>query len=260
MLRSFASPSLLIAVTVGAMSFAAPLPALAAEAPPTDPTARAEWLSGQAETAFAEKRFADAIRLYLDAWEAAPAASILYNVAFIYDKRLNDPELAIDYYERAAASSDADAELKAKATARVAQLRGELAKPPDKPPEKPPTKPPATGGSTVAPWIVTASGGALLIGGVIMGVVAKGTESDFSVATSAAEKRELQDSGKSQALVADLLMGTGIIALGTGIVWLIIESGSSSGGASVEPVPETGFRFEPRVIPGGAALVFGGHL
>jgi len=250
----------MVLATVAAFSLAVPAPAFAAEAPPTDPTARAEWLSGQAETAFSERRFADAIRLYLDAWEAAPAASILYNVAFIYDKRLNDPELAIDYYERAAGSADADVELKAKATARVAQLRGDLAKPPDKPPEKPPEKPPTTGDSRVVPWLVTASGGALLVGGVIMGVVAKGTEGDFSEANTAAEKRELQSSGKTQALVADILMGTGIVALGAGIVWLIIDSGSDAGDSSVAPVSETGFRFEPRFIPGGAALVFGGNL
>ncbi len=208
--------------------------------------------------AFSEKRFADAIRLYLDAWEAAPAASILYNVAFIYDKRLSDPELAIDYYERAAASPDADEDLKSKAGARVAALRAELAnKRIDKPKGPDPIEPPPES-SSVAPWIITATGGALLAGGIAMAFVASGTESDFQDADSAAEKRSLQSDGRTQALVADLLMGVGAVGVVTGVIWLIAEGGSSTD-SRVGPVEGT-LRFEPRFIPGGAAFVLGGTL
>ncbi len=260
MLRSLAFTTLsrnaLVAATVSAVTLAAPV--YAADPPPTDPTARAEWLSGQAELAFSEKRFADAIRLYLDAWEAAPAASILYNVAFIYDKRLDDPELAIDYYERAAGSPDADADLKTKAGVRVAALRAQLAnKPIEKPKDPDPITPPPES-SSVAPWIVTATGGALLAGGIAMAFVASSTETDFQAADSAAEKRSLQSDGRTQALVADLLMGVGAVGVATGVIWLIVDSGSSSE-SRVGPV-EGGLRFEPRFIPGGAAFVLGGTL
>jgi len=263
MLRSLASrilPRSHVLVLLAAFTLAAhAAPGRAADGPPTDPTARAEWLSGQAEAAFSERRFADAIRLYLDAWEAAPAASILYNVAFIYDKRLNDPELAIDYYERAAASSDADDDIKVKARTRVVQLRAELAKP-DKPPEKPPEKPKQPKPANPGPWIVTVTGGALLLGGVVMAFIAQGTESDFDAASNAADKRDLQDQGRTEALSADLLMGTGVAAIGVGVVWMLVASGSDDGDANVGPVPESRLRFEPRFIPGGAALVLGGTL
>lgn len=236
--------------------------------PPADPTARAEWLSSQAETAFAEKRFADAIRLYLDAWEASPAASILYNVAFIYDKRLNDPELAIDYYDRAARSADADDDLKGKARARIAALRAERAgdkPPPDKPPpDKPPPdkRPPPepAGGGSVGPWVVAGSGGALLLGGAIMGLIASSTESDFQDAESAADKRALQDQGRTEALVADILMGTGIVAIGAGVVWMILDASSEPGEARVTPLGGGGLSLEPRFIRGGAALSVGGSF
>lgn len=240
-------------------AWAADPPAPADPGPtPTDPTARAEWLSNQAEVAFSEKRFADAIRLYLDAWEAAPAASILYNVAFIYDKRLDDAELAIDYYERAATSPDADDELKTKARARVAALRTQ--KPPiDKPPiDKPPIEPPPDTGSSVGPWIVTATGGALFLGGAVMGFIASSTQSDFESAADADEKRSLQSQGKTEALVADVLMGAGVLAIGVGVVWMIVDSGSSGEGR-VEPVGSNTW-IEPRLVPGGAALVVGGAL
>jgi hypothetical protein len=254
-------PSLVLASSALASFASAPATRAAEPAPPTDPTERAEWLSGQAEIAFQEKRFADAIRLYLDAWEVVPAASILYNVAFIYDKRLDDPELAIDYYDRAATSSDADDELKAKARARIAALRLELKKPPDKPdrPDKP-VEPPDDEGSVVGPWIVTAAGGAVLVGGVAMGLIASGTEGDFHSARSADEKRDLQSQGRTEALVADVLMGVGVAAVGVGVVWLILDAGSEPGEGRVSPVGDAGWRVEPRLVPGGAALVLGGTL
>jgi len=256
-----------IACAFVVLTFAAAPLVRAADSPPTDPTARAEWLSAQAEAAFSDKRFADAIRPYLDAWEAAPAASILYNVAFIYDKRLNDPELAIDYYDRAARSTDADADLRNKARARIAALRAELAgdkPPPDKPPpDKPPPDKPSvtTRERSAGPWIVTASGGALLVGGVVMGLIASGTEGDFKDAQSAADKRALQDQGRTEALVADVLMGAGLAAIGAGVVWMILDGASEPGDASVGPVGRSGgLALQPQLIPGGAALVLGGSL
>lgn len=246
----------------------------AAEAPPRDPTARAEWLSNQAETAFAEKRFADAIRLYLDAWEAAPAASILYNVAFIYDKRLSDPELAIDYYERAARSPDADQALIDKARQRVETLRTELGRkapkdPPKDPPKKDPPKDPPKKDPPkdppddpvdldprpgLGPILVTVGGGALLAGGLVVGIFANKTHGDFAGAETPAEKRELQSRGKSQALIADVLMGAGGLTLGAGLVWMLLEP-LPAADARVEQV-----RLEPMFLPGGAGLSLGGRL
>lgn len=110
----------------------------------------------------------------------------------------------------------------------------------------------------MAPWIITATGGALLAGGIAMAFVASGTESDFQDADSAAEKRSLQSDGRTQALVADLLMGVGAVGVVTGVIWLIAEGGSSTD-SRVGPVEGT-LRFEPRFIPGGAAFVLGGTL
>lgn len=259
--------ALSIAAALVALGLASAPVAQAADEPPADPTARAEWLSTQAETAFSEKRFADAIRLYLDAWEASPAASILYNVAFIYDKRLDDPELAIDYYDRAARSPDADPDLKTKARTRIAALQAQLAgnkPPPDKPPpdKGPPPKPPPGPHreGSAGPWILLGTGGAVLVGGVVMGLVASSTQGDFDDAESAADKRSLQDQGRTEALIADLLMGTGIAAIGVGVVWAILDAGSDPGEASVNPVGHGGLELSPRIIPGGAALVLGGTL
>ncbi len=253
---------------VCALALVVSAPAHAGESPPKEPTARAEWLSSRAETAFSEGRFNDAIRLYLDAWEAVPSANILYNVAFIYDRRLSDPELASQYYDRAARSADADAALVEKARARIAAIKAESAvKPPkDPPPRDPPPRDPPPGDPDpdpgpssplkLGPIIVMGAGGALLLGGVAMGFVASSTEDDFKAATTADAKRDFQSAGKTQALVADLLMVTGVLTAAGGFVWYLLDDG----GAGESSVDAVGLRFEPLFIPGGAGLSLGGSL
>lgn len=290
--------------TVFAVSCAAPLTALprhalAADAPPKDPTARAEWLSAKAAAAFDDSRYLDAIRLYLDAWEASRSAAILYNVAFIYDRRLGDAELAMSYYERAAAAPDVDPALAAKAKARLIALRAELSggpaeptSPPDKndkkddePPEtsgrvgkKDPTGEPVIGRVTehptereaepepvlltrespsIAPWIVVGAGGALFLGGLATGFVALGTHDDFEAARDAAEKDDLQSTGATQAVVADVLMAAGLLAAGTGLVWALLDVPRVTSGSAA---PLSSWRLAPLVSGDGLGLAVGGRL
>lgn len=232
--------------------------ALASEAPPREPTARAEWLSSRAEQAFSEGRFSDAIKLYLDAWEAVPSAAILYNVAFIYDRRLQDPDLAIQYYDRAAASPDADASLVEKARARVAAIRAERGK---KPPPREPEPEPEVESSPLplGPILLMGGGGALLLGGVAMGFVASSTEDDFQSAKTVADKRSLQSSGQTQALVADILMVGGILTAAGGFLWYLFDS---PGGEQRVDMTDSGrgLRVEPMFVPGGAGVSIGGSL
>lgn len=233
--------------------------ALAADTPPREPTARAEWLSSRAEQAFADGRFSDAIKLYLDAWEAVPSAAILYNVAFIYDRRLQDPDLAIQYYDRAAASADADAGLVEKARARVAAIRAERNK---KPPPIEPDPEPETGGAglPLGPILVMGGGGALFLGGVAMGFVASGTEDDFKSATTVSDKRSLQSAGQTQAVVADILMVGGLLTAAGGLLWYLLDSPGSEQRVDVTRAGARGLSLEPMFIPGGAGLAIGGHL
>lgn len=235
-------------------------PAFASDTPPREPTARAEWLSSRAEQAFSEGRFSDAIKLYLDAWEAVPSAAILYNVAFIYDRRLQDPDLAIQYYDRAAASADADAGLVEKARARVAAIRAERGKKP--PPRDPEPEPEPDGDSSslpLGPILLMGGGGALLLGGVAMGFVASSTEDDFQSATTVADKRSLQSSGQTQALVADILMVGGILTAAGGFLWYLFDSPASEQRVDMTEGGR-GLRVEPMFVPGGAGVSIGGSL
>jgi hypothetical protein len=270
--------SIVAALLVLAMSGLGRLsPTHAADGLPRDPVARAEVLSAQAEKAFSDSRFEDAIRLYLDAWEAMPSAAILYNVGFIYERRLNEPELALDYYRKVASSSDVEPATLTKAKARIAALESGLAKPrePVVPPKEPvigrvteepvdveppesPEVPDFIEETSVIPWIVTGVGGAILLGGIATGFLAMGTHSDFEAATAAANKDSLQSSGQTQALVADLLMGTGLAVAAGGFIWALLDDGVSSTRSEVEPL--SGLELRPWLSPVGAGIVFGGSL
>jgi hypothetical protein len=233
-------------------------PALAADTPPKEPTARAEWLSSRAEQAFSDGRFSDAIKLYLDAWEAVPSAAILYNVAFIYDRRLQDPDLAIQYYDRAASSPDADASLVEKALARVAAIRAERGKKP--PPREPDPEPePDSDPLPLGPILVMGGGGALLLGGIAMGFVASSTEDEFQSATTVADKRSLQSSGQTQALVADILMIGGVLTAAGGFLWYLFDAPSGEQRVDMTDAGR-GLRVEPMFVPGGAGVSIGGSL
>jgi len=230
-----------------------------AAAPKKDPTVVAEELGARARDAYRSRRFDRAIELYLEAYEAAPDAGFLFNIAFIYDKKLEELDLARDYYRRVTAFPDANPDLVAKAEGRLAELALPPVEPPpgpeDPPPgggEKPPVEPPVEGPNLV-PWVLIGGGGLLLGTGVAFGAVASGTESDFHAATDNDRRRELQSTGNTQAVLADVFMLAGVAALGTGVVlWLLDddEAPGSSGQVHVAPV----------FFEGGAALTVGGSL
>ncbi|MFT7579176.1 MAG: tetratricopeptide (TPR) repeat protein [Myxococcota bacterium] len=279
------NPVLLAGIIILVSTFVwAPLPAYAARTP--DPTAVASTLGDKAREAYARGAFEEAIALYLDAYETSPSAGFLYNIAFIYKKKLGAPELAAQYYERVAKAPDADTELRAKATAKAAELQAELAtrlpkdpvrpkdptlrepdpkvpdgrrphvevKPPrvlDPPKPSVPTEPESSG--TAIPWILMGTGAALLGTGIGFGIIATGTEDDFQAATDPARKRDLQSRGQGEAILGDVLMIAGIAGLGTGIVILLAEGDSKKKTSS-------GVHVAPMIVEGGGMVTIGGHL
>ena len=79
----------------------APRAALAAEpetAAADGAVALSEQKAAQAFEAYQARRFTEAVALYVEANEASPNADILYNIARIYDTKLGDRPLAINFY------------------------------------------------------------------------------------------------------------------------------------------------------------------
>jgi hypothetical protein len=83
----------------------------------------AEQKASRAFDAYQSKRFSEAVALYIEAYDASPNADILYNVARIYDTKLADRPLAINFYRRYIGDPGAVADRIRLANERLAALR-----------------------------------------------------------------------------------------------------------------------------------------
>lgn len=107
------------------LALRAPAALAAEEAPeePDDAIVLAEQKAAQAYQAYEAKRFPEAVALYLEAYAAAPSADTLYNIARIYDLKLGDRPLAINFYRRYITDPGAFAERIQVANERLQALR-----------------------------------------------------------------------------------------------------------------------------------------
>jgi hypothetical protein len=93
-----------------------------AKATPPD-VAQAELSAAQAYEAFQRKDYASAVALYQAAFEAAPSADALFNIARVYDLGLRDRSLAITFYRRYVSDPGATPERIQRANERLTELR-----------------------------------------------------------------------------------------------------------------------------------------
>jgi hypothetical protein len=116
--------SLAAAVAVLAALSLAPVRAAADEPTSTDasPVSVAERRAAEAFQAYAKKDYPAAIALYLQAYDAAPSGSILYNIARIYDTKLHDRGQALAFYRRYVADPEAQPELVTVSNQRLREL------------------------------------------------------------------------------------------------------------------------------------------
>lgn len=85
---------------------------------------RVEQLADDAFARAGRGAYKEALALYLQANDAAPSAALAFNIAWLYDKQLGAPALALDYYRRALAAPDVTRDLSARAEERIAALDG----------------------------------------------------------------------------------------------------------------------------------------
>lgn len=212
-----------------------------------DPAAakKVEQLSTQARERYGAGDFAGAIALFEQAYALEPVPNLLYNIAKCYEK-MQDWKKAIEYYEKFVVSPDVASDVRQSAMTRSKELREIVAaedklKEPKDPKDPKDGKevgdktppPPAEPDRTVS-YVVMGVGGALVLGGGVMGLLASGEQSAFEDATTAADKRAARDSGENLALGADVLYGVGAAALITGVILFITaEPEAPAEGASV---------------------------
>jgi tetratricopeptide (TPR) repeat protein len=98
---------------------------LADDTAAADPSSvsQSERRAADAFAAYNKKEYAAAIALYLEAYDAAPSASILYNIARIYDLKLHNRPSALAFYRRYVADPAAQGDLIDIANQRLRELR-----------------------------------------------------------------------------------------------------------------------------------------
>jgi tetratricopeptide (TPR) repeat protein len=114
------------ALALSAIALAAPAFAKGKAAPAADPNAAVvEDLANQAAQKYAEGDFAQAVALSKKAYDIEPLAALLFNIATIYDKKMSERDLAMEYYRRFIAAKDADPARLEKATRRLEALKAQ---------------------------------------------------------------------------------------------------------------------------------------
>jgi tetratricopeptide (TPR) repeat protein len=223
-----------------------------AQEPQTEPdyVTRAEGYADEAYDANAKKEYARAIALYQKAFDTAPGADILYNIARIYDTGIRDPELAMRFYRRYLADPGASPERIEKANERLQALRtaetataarnaaGAPARSPGAAPARPHARD-ATGPADEVPYWSAERGAAVTAGA--LGVIGLGVGTAFTLSAIARNRDAEADcdgdicrtqrgvdaaqSALRQARVATVALSAGgVLAVAGGVLWLVSPS------------------------------------
>ncbi len=216
-----------------------PAPASPDDTPMTEAelTARIEQLAAEANELVANGEYEQSIARYLEAYRLAPAGALLYNLAYIYDKKLEDDDQAIEYYRLYLRADDAEPEIIARAIARIRELQAQQDAKRAAAAHNagsgtgaslPPRRSGGSGmtGTQIAGWTTGGVGVAALVGGIVSGLIAQDTHNRYKVSRSLPQKKSQRDDGQTQALIADALIFTGSAAVITGLV-LVLVGGSS---------------------------------
>ena len=83
-------------------------------------------LSDQAFARYEAGDFPGAVAFYMKAYALSVDPRVLFNVAQIYDRKVQDRDLALEYYRRYLKSTTTEVDLVRKATERVAELQRQM--------------------------------------------------------------------------------------------------------------------------------------
>lgn len=115
------------------------------------------------------------------------------------------------------------------------------------------------GGDKLVPIILMGAGGALIVGGLITGIMTSSAESELAdmcpdkTNCALSDLADRQSSGNTLALVTDILLFSGIAAAGTGAVLFLLSGGAEAS----EPPPATAsFACAPGICGGAVQLRF----
>ena len=216
-------------------------------------------------------KYSEAIATYMKAYEAAKAGAILYNIAAIYDRKMHERSLAIEYFRRYLQAPDAEPDFVRKATERLSALKAEVAAeeqarasvhvtalpPQPPPPPEAPVPPPSNGtGLRIAGVVVGAVGLLGLGGGFVLGSLAKSKYDDSNkdcsaTSCSSSQGVSLEQQAGNLATWLTVAVVSGGVLLATGITLILVapHGGHVSTGS---------LTLTPQASPAGGGLSFQG--
>lgn len=105
--------------------------------------------------------------------------------------------------------------------------------------------------SNLVPIITTATGGALLVTGMVFGILTNKTQDEFDQTDNINEARDLADQGDTYALLANIFIATGAAVTVTGIILFFTMGGDEE----VNPATTAGIQAAPWVGPSSGGVV-----
>lgn len=183
-----------------------------------------EQLAREGRDYYTAGEYAKAVSSYIEAYQLEPAAAVLYNIAFIYDRKLGEEKLAMSYLRRYVQAEDSDPAIVQRALERLDQLKALAAERVESAAREAEAlragaapvgvsvgPRPATGTS---PWLWAGVGGAGLFAvGAIAGGLSLASQAKFGRSRELGEKKSFRTSAKLQALIGDALMGAGVVTV-----------------------------------------------
>ena len=92
-----------------------------------EPTSvRVEQLADDAFARVSRGERAEALKLYVEADELAPSATLAFDIAWLYDTHLDAPALALEWYRRTMSAPDVTSELVSRARDRITALEAAI--------------------------------------------------------------------------------------------------------------------------------------
>lgn len=224
-----------------------------------DERARTHFEAGRSY--YEQARYDDSAREFKEAFALSGRPALLLNLSQAYERGLHFAEASAEIKryleivpetpdrktleERIARLEELQARVQPTAAGAPAPAQGAQSQPQPKPESQPATQPaPAASAPTAArgeedsglfvPGVVlVASGGAVLAGSIVIGLIAHGKYSDLEDLCGSgpcpASAQDDIDSGETLATVSTVLMGVGIVAAGIGAALLIVDANHHSG-------------------------------
>ncbi len=220
----------------------------AGEAAPEELSVKVERLAAEANVLVAAGDFQGAIARYLEAYRASQAGALLYNIAYIYDRKLGQPELALEHYKRYLGAEDAELDIVRRALDRIRALhdagvssaRGQGGGTAGSGPRRQGSSPGS--GMKIAGFAIGGLGLASTITGAVFGGLALSTRDEYSASHTSSLKRR----GQTQAVLSDAFLWPGLALTATGVVLVLLapsgedDAGDSAAGLEVRPAAAVG--------------------